>query len=104
MGIQLPQRKGAQRPPTFAISIYELTMVDIYCGQTAGMIRMPFGTEVGLGPGDIVLDGDPALPTERAQRPPLFGHVYYDQTVAHLSNCRDLVKGVYSLTRSNVRR
>ena len=21
---------------------------------------MPFGTEVGLGPGDIVLDGDPA--------------------------------------------
>ena len=62
-------------------------MVDIYCGQTAGMIRMPFGTEVGLGPGDIVLDGDPALPTERAQRPPLFGHVYYDQTVAHLSYC-----------------
>jgi len=23
---------------------------------------MPLGTEVGLGPGDIVLDGDPALP------------------------------------------
>ena len=25
-----------------------------------GWIRMPLGTEVGLGPGDIVLDGDPA--------------------------------------------
>ena len=24
---------------------------------------MPLGTEVGLGPGDIVLDGDPAPPT-----------------------------------------
>jgi len=26
---------------------------------------MLLGTEVGLGPGHIVLDGDPALPTER---------------------------------------
>ena len=26
---------------------------------------MPPGTEVGLGPGNIVLDGDPAPPTER---------------------------------------
>jgi len=29
---------------------------------------MKLGTEVGLGPGDIVLDGDPAIP-ERAQSP-----------------------------------
>jgi len=28
-------------------------------GQTAGWIKMPLGTEVGLDPGDIVLDGDP---------------------------------------------
>jgi len=26
---------------------------------------MPLGTEVGLGPSDIVLDGDPAPPTQR---------------------------------------
>jgi len=26
---------------------------------------MPLGTEVGLGPGDIVLDGSPAPPTFR---------------------------------------
>jgi len=35
----------------------------------------PLGTEVGLGPGDIVLDGDPAPPprTERGQQhPPSF--------------------------------
>jgi len=28
----------------------------------AGWIKMPLGKEVGLGPGDIVLDGDPAPP------------------------------------------
>ena len=26
---------------------------------------MPLGTEVGLGPSDTVLDGDPAPPTQR---------------------------------------
>jgi len=31
-----------------------------YCGQTVGWINMSLGTEVGLGPGDIVLDGDTA--------------------------------------------
>jgi len=30
----------------------------VCCCQTAGWIKMPLGTEVGLG--DIVLDGDPA--------------------------------------------
>jgi len=35
---------------------------------------MKLGTEVGLGPGHIVLDGDRApLPKKRAQLPPLFG-------------------------------
>ena len=32
----------------------------VYCGQTAGWIKMPLGAEVGLGLRDIVLDGDPA--------------------------------------------
>jgi len=44
----------------------------VYCGQTVGWIRMPLGMVVGLGPGDIVLDGDPPPPTERAHRPPTF--------------------------------
>jgi len=39
----------------------------ICCGQMAGWIKMPLGTEVGLSIGDIVLDGDPAPP-------PLKGH------------------------------
>ena len=46
----------------------------VYCGQTVGWIKMPLGTEVGFDPGDIVVDGDPAHPTERGvQQPPLFG-------------------------------
>ena len=44
-----------------------------YCGQTVGWIRMPLDTEVGsLGPGDIVLDGEPALPS-KAHSPTIFG-------------------------------
>ena len=34
----------------------------VYCGQTAARIKIPLGTEVGLGSEDIVLDGDPAPP------------------------------------------
>jgi len=34
----------------------------VYCGQTAGWIKMPVGMEVGLDPGDSVLDGDSAPP------------------------------------------
>jgi len=34
---------------------------------------MPLGMEVGLSPGHIVLDGDPALPPQKgAQQPPNF--------------------------------
>jgi len=49
----LPQ-KGAEPPPQFS--------AHFYCGQTAGYISMPLGVEVGLSPGDFVLDGDPARP------------------------------------------
>ena len=34
----------------------------VHYRQTAGWIRIPLGTEVGLDPGDIVLDGDPLPP------------------------------------------
>ena len=51
---------------------------------------MPFGMEVGLGPGDFVLDGDPAHPLLREKRaqPPLnFRPISIVATVAHLSYC-----------------
>jgi len=60
----------------------------VYCGQTAGWIRIPPGKEISLGSGDIVLDGDPAPPRKGAEQPPHFSaHVCRGQTVAHLSNC-----------------
>jgi len=34
----------------------------VYCGETVGRIKMKLGTQVGLGPGHIVLDGYPAPP------------------------------------------
>jgi len=43
---------------------------------------MPLGTEVGLDPGDFVLDGDPApRPKKGAEPSPKFSaHVYCGQT------------------------
>jgi len=52
-GTQLPLlNKGEEPSPHFA--------AHVYCGQTAGWIKMALGMVVGLGPGHIVLDGDPA--------------------------------------------
>jgi len=58
----------------------------VYCGQTAGWIKMPLGTKVGYGPGNILLDGDAAHPRKGAQQPTLFGPLC-SGTVAHLNNC-----------------
>jgi len=40
-----PQEKGAQQPPHFE--------AHVYCGQTAGWIKMPLGMQIGLGPGTL---------------------------------------------------
>jgi len=53
----------------------------ICCGQMAAWIKMPFGLEVDLGPGDFVLDGYPApLPKNWAEDPKFSAHVYCGQT------------------------
>jgi len=46
-----------------------------------GWSKMPLGMEVGLGLGDFVLDGVPALPVKRSQLPPtqFSAHVYCGQ-------------------------
>jgi len=41
-------------------------------GQTAGWIKIPLGRDEDLGPDDIVLDGDPALPPKGRSPPPNF--------------------------------
>jgi len=49
-----------------------------HCDQTAGWIKMPLGTEVGLDPGNVVLDGDPAPP--KKGKPQFAAQVYCGQT------------------------
>jgi len=41
----------------------------VYCGEKAGWITMSFDTEVDLGPGDIVFDGDLLPRRKGAQQP-----------------------------------
>jgi len=48
-------------------------MTFVHCGQTVGWIKMKLGTQVGLGPGHIVLDGHPAPPPPMGHSPPIFG-------------------------------
>jgi len=42
-------------------------------------MKMPLGMEVGLGPDDTVLDGNPA-PPEKGTAPHFSDHVYCGQT------------------------
>ena len=64
MGTQPPTPKGATHP----ISAH------VYCGQTAAWIKMPLGTEVGLGLRSTVFDVDTATLRKKAHSPhPIFG-------------------------------
>jgi len=61
----IPSPKKGAEPPQF--------LAHFYCGQTAGCIKMPLGMEVGLGPGHIMLDGDPAPTPLKGHSPAFFG-------------------------------
>jgi len=39
----------------------------VHCGETVGQIKMKLGVQVGLGPGHIELDADPAPLPKGAQ-------------------------------------
>ena len=68
MGTPLPRPQKGGGTPKFS--------AHVYCGQTAGYIKMSLGMEVGLSPGNFVLDGDP-VPLPNGGRSPQFSaHVY----------------------------
>jgi len=51
-----------------------LSVTFVHCGQTVGLIKMKLGLQVGIGPGHIVLDGDPVPPLPKGHSPhPIFG-------------------------------
>ena len=62
-GNPAPTSPKRERSPQF--------LSHVYCGQTAGWIKMALGMEVVLSPIDFVLDGDPALPSSKRGQSPL---------------------------------
>jgi len=64
MGTQLPLSQRGTAPEFSA---------HICSGQMAGWIKVPLGMEVGLGPHDLVLDGDPAPLLKSWRTPTIFG-------------------------------
>jgi len=59
-GDPAPPFQKRRRSPQFS--------AHVYCGQTAGWVKMALGMEVGFGPVHIVPDGDTApLPKKRAE-------------------------------------
>jgi len=50
-------------------------------------MKMSLGTEVDLGPGHTVLDGDPAPPEGHSNPPPSFQPMSIVAMVADLSYC-----------------
>jgi len=60
----LHPKNGAEPPPQFS--------THVYCGQTAGWIKMALGMAVGLGPGHIALDEEPAPLPKKGTETPIF--------------------------------
>ena len=60
-----------------------LSVTLVYCGQTVEWFKMKRGMEVGLGPGHIVLDGDPAPPQNGAA--PAFRPLYCGQVAGWIN-------------------
>jgi len=60
-----------------------LSVTLVYCGQTVGWIKMKLGVQVGLGPGHIVSDGNPAPLLQRGTAPTQFSaHICCGQMAA----------------------
>jgi len=74
-GSSSPSAKGAQ------------FSAHLYCGQTAGWIKTPLGTEEHLGPGHIVLDGTQLPPRKGHSSFPSFRPMSIVATMAHLTYC-----------------
>ena len=73
MGTPLPPPQKGDGPPNF----WPMFVVT----QTAGWMKLVLGMELGLGTGDVVLNGDPVAPSSKGGRTPKFlAHVCCGQT------------------------
>jgi len=62
------------------LSVMSVTLV--CCGQTVEQIKMNLGIQVSLGPGHIVLGGDPATPPPKGHSPQFSAHICCGQMAA----------------------
>jgi len=68
-----------------------LSVTFVHCGQTVGRIKMKLGMQLGLGPGHIVLDGDPAPPPQRGTAPTQYSaHICCGQMAAWIKMPLDM--------------
>jgi len=65
-------KKNQIFPQTLTINYLTNFCLSTYSFWKISGIRILLGTEVGLSPGNIVLDGDPASPSERGTADPDF--------------------------------
>jgi len=72
MGTQLPLSKGATAPPP-VFGPFPFWPNGWMHQDATWCIKTPLVMEVGLGPGHIVQDGDPAPPQKKGAQPPIFG-------------------------------
>ena len=64
-----------------------LSVTFVHCCQTVGWIKMKLGMQVGLGPGNIVLGGDPAPPPLKGTAAPNFQPISVAAKWLHGSRC-----------------
>ena len=71
-----PPKRAGRGGPEFSADVY-----CVYCSQTAGWMKLVLGMEVGLSPGDFVLDWYPAPPPQRGgeRSPQIFGPYFLRQ-------------------------
>jgi len=89
MGTQLPPPPKGHSHPQFS--------AHISCGQMAALIKLSLGMELGLGPGDFVLEGTPlSLPQKGggAEPPQLSAHVYCGQTAGWMQLVLGMMVGL----------
>jgi len=94
MGTPLPCRKRGQPPPQFS--------AHFYCRQTAECIKIPLSMEVGLSPGDFLIDGvEP--PSPKGGKAPHFRHMSIAAKRLHRSRCHLVRRCMPQLRRHCVR-
>ena len=59
-----------------------LSVTFVHCGQTVGRIKMKLGTQVGLVPDHIVIDGEPVPIPQRDTASQFSAHIYCGQMAA----------------------